>query len=65
MLMTIKTKCLITLILLATVDTVIPLPIIGVLLIYVLLQRPSWFKNVVAEIYGPNGVGPGPIKGGE
>jgi len=53
--MTVKTKCLITLILLAMVDTVIPLPIIGVLLIYVLLQRPTWFKNVVAEIYGATG----------
>jgi hypothetical protein len=53
--MTIKTKCIITLILLAMVDTVIPFPIIGVILIYVLLQRPPWFKNVVADIYGSMG----------
>ena len=53
--MTIKTKCLIGLILLAVVDMVIPLPIIGVLLIYVLLQRPPWFKNVVTEIYSSAG----------
>jgi len=53
--MTIKTKCLITLIILAMVDTVIPLPITGAMLIYVLLQRPPWFKNVVVEIYGSTG----------
>jgi hypothetical protein len=53
--MTIKTKCLITLVLLAMVDTVIPFPIIGVILIYVLLQRPPWFRNVVVEIYGSMG----------
>jgi len=49
--MSIKTKCLVTLILLAMVDTVIPFPITGAILIYVLLRRPPWFKNVVAEIY--------------
>ena len=53
--MTIKTKCLIALVLLAMADLVIPLPIIGVLLIYVLLQRPPWFKNVVVEVYGARG----------
>jgi len=53
--MTIRTKCIITLILLAMVDTVIPLPIIGAILIYVLLQRPPWFRNVVLEIYGSMG----------
>jgi hypothetical protein len=56
--MTTKTKCLITLILLSMVDTLIPFPIIGVILIYLLLQRPPWFKNVVAEIYGTTGSDP-------
>jgi hypothetical protein len=37
------------------VDTVIPFPILGVILIYIVLQRPPWFKNVVAEIYGEIG----------
>ena len=53
--MTIKTKWFITLILLAMVDTVIPFPIIGAILIYVLFQRPPWFRNVVAELYGATG----------
>jgi hypothetical protein len=50
--MTTKTKTLIALLLLSMVDTVIPLPIIGVLLIYVLLQRPPWVRNVIGELYG-------------
>jgi len=53
--MTTKTKTLISLLLLCLVDTVIPFPIVGVILIYVLLQRPPWFKNVVAEIYSKIG----------
>jgi 1-acyl-sn-glycerol-3-phosphate acyltransferase len=51
--MTIKTKCIIALILLSLVDTVIPFPIIGAILIYVLFQRPPWFKNVIVDIYDP------------
>jgi len=50
--MTTKTKTLIALILLCLVDTVIPYPIIGVILIYVLLQRPPWVRNVIVELYG-------------
>ena len=50
--MTTKTKTLIALILLSMVDTVIPFPIIGVILIYVLLQRPPWVRNVIGELYG-------------
>ena len=53
--MTIKTKTLIALILLSMVDTVIPLPIIGVILIYILLQRPPWVRNVIGELYGEIG----------
>ena len=49
--MSIKTKSLIFLVILGAIDVVIPIPIIGVILIYVLLQRPPWFENVVREIY--------------
>ena len=49
--MTIKAKSLIALILMAMVDAVIPLPIIGAVLIYVVLQKPPWFSRVVREIY--------------
>jgi len=54
--MNVKTKSLVGLILLAMVDTVIPFPILGVILIYVVLQRPLWFRDVVLEIYGENGL---------
>lgn len=49
--MTFKAKSLIVLILMATVDAVIPLPIIGAVLIYVVLQKPPWFSRIVREIY--------------
>ena len=47
-----KTKCLIALIFLGIVDAVIPIPILGLILIYVLIQKPAWFKDLVQEIYG-------------
>ena len=53
--MSIKTKSLLILIFLGIIDVVIPIPILGVILIYVVLQRPLWFANVVREIYTPNG----------
>jgi hypothetical protein len=47
-----KSKCLIALVLLGIVDAVIPVPILAVILLYVLFQRPPWFKDLVLEIYG-------------
>jgi hypothetical protein len=52
--MNIKTKTLIFLVILGIIDVVIPVPILGVILIYVVLQRPPWFTKVVREIYNPN-----------
>ena len=49
--MTLKTQLLIYLILLGALDVVIPIPITGLLLIYVLFQKPSGFKQWVDEIY--------------
>ena len=49
--MNIKTKSLIFLVILGIVDVIIPVPILGVILIYVVLQRPPWFTKVVREIY--------------
>ncbi len=53
--MSMKNKCLISLIVLGIIDVVIPVPIVGILLIYVLLQRPPWFSEMVKEIYGAGG----------
>ncbi|HIJ55769.1 MAG TPA: hypothetical protein HPQ03_06550 [Deltaproteobacteria bacterium] len=51
--MSTTTKSLIALIILSFVDVVIPIPILGLLLIYVLFQRPPWFLELVCEIYNP------------
>ena len=49
--MSIKTKILLTLIFLGIIDVVIPIPILAVILIYTVLQRPPWFTDVVRELY--------------
>jgi len=46
-----KTKILIYLILLAIFDLIIPFPITAVILLYVLFNRPVWFKKYVKDIY--------------
>ncbi len=51
--MHIKTQLLILLAVMCIVDVVIPVPILGVTLIYILLQRPPWFKDTVRKIYDP------------
>ena len=47
-----RTKVLAGLISLAVVDAVIPVPIIGLILMYVIFAKPSWFSDLVARIYG-------------
>ncbi len=47
-----KTKALSYLIPLAIIDAVIPVPIIGLILIYVVLARPPWFSALTDQIYG-------------
>jgi len=49
--MTLKTQSLIGLAVLCIVDMVIPVPIVGLILIFVILQKPPWFQEVVGEIY--------------
>lgn len=49
--MRIETKTLIGLTLLAILDMVIPLPILGVILVVVVLQKPPWFIRMAREIY--------------
>ncbi len=47
-----RTKVLAALIFLAFVDAVIPVPVIGLTLMYVIFAKPSWFSDLVAQIYG-------------
>ena len=44
-------KTVLYLVLLAVVDAVIPVPIAAGLLIYVVLARPPWFRDLVSRIY--------------
>ena len=45
------TKILVILAFFALLDMVIPIPFAALLLIYVVLEKPEWFKKLVAEIY--------------
>jgi len=46
-----QTKSMIALIFLGIIDAVIPLPVIGIILIFVIITRPPWFRDMVKEIY--------------
>ena len=52
--MNIKTKYLCLLAVFSAVDVVIPIPILGLTLIYIVLERPQWFKDAVAAVYQAN-----------
>ncbi len=43
------------LIILTVLDMFIPIPFAGILLIYVMLEKPPWFKDLVDGVYGQNG----------
>ncbi len=49
--MKLNTKVLIYLVMFAIIDTVIPIPITAIILIYVLSEKPVWFKDIVMQIY--------------
>ena len=49
--MNIKYKTILFLILLCIVDFMIPLPILGMMLIYVVLKRPPGFMELADRIY--------------
>jgi hypothetical protein len=45
------TRLLIYLVPLAIIDTIIPVPITCLLLIYIVLERPPWFQEYVKQVY--------------
>lgn len=49
--MNIQNKTILILILLGLVDILVPIPIIGLVLIYVVIQKPSWFMDLIKDIY--------------
>ena len=50
--MRMKTQVLVGLVGLGIIDVVIPIPILALILIYVVLQQPPWFTDMVRDIYG-------------
>ena len=46
-----NTKILIYLAVLALIDIIIPVPITALVLVYVVLEKPAWFSDLVAGIY--------------
>jgi len=46
-----KTKTLIYLSILGLLDMIIPIPFTALILIYVIIEKPPWFRNLVGEIY--------------
>ncbi|MBT8350911.1 MAG: hypothetical protein KJO26_06730 [Deltaproteobacteria bacterium] len=45
------TKFLLILIAMAIFDVIIPIPLAVLLLIYILYQKPSWFKEAIDDVY--------------
>jgi len=45
------TKFLLILIAMAIFDVIIPIPLAVLLLIYVLYQKPVWFKDAIDDVY--------------
>jgi hypothetical protein len=46
-----RIKCFLVLLLLMIVD-ILPIPIVGLICIFILLTRPRWFKELIDNIYG-------------
>ena len=46
-----NTKIMIYLSILALLDMLIPIPFTALMLIYIILEKPEWFRNLVIDIY--------------
>jgi len=46
-----KTTVMIYLSILALLDMIIPIPFAALILIYVTLEKPAWFRDFVTDIY--------------
>ena len=46
-----NTKIVLYLSILALMDMIIPIPFTALMLIYVIFEKPAWFRNLVTEIY--------------
>jgi hypothetical protein len=49
--MSVRNQYILGLILFAVIDAIIPIPFAEIILIYVLLKRPNWFREMVDRVY--------------
>jgi hypothetical protein len=49
--MKLETKLILNMCLFAVIDIFIPIPIMAIFLIYIILNKPPWFKKMVSDIY--------------
>ncbi|NIS61597.1 MAG: hypothetical protein GTO13_13115 [Proteobacteria bacterium] len=49
--MSFRNQCILGLILFAIVDAIIPIPFAEIILLYVLVKKPGWFKDIVDRVY--------------
>jgi hypothetical protein len=46
-----RERALLALLALGIIDVFVPLPVVGLLLAYVILDRPHWFRRLVDNVY--------------
>jgi uncharacterized protein (DUF697 family) len=49
--MSLRNQYILGLILFAVIDAVIPVPFAEILLLYVLIKKPDWFREMVNKVY--------------
>lgn len=47
-----KARLILYIVALSIVDILIPVPILGIVLIYIVLQRPAWARAMFRSVYG-------------
>jgi len=49
--MSFRNQCILWLILFAVIDAIIPIPFAEIFLLYVLMKKPDWFREMVDRVY--------------
>ncbi|MFQ6078722.1 MAG: hypothetical protein ACE5NJ_06270 [Thermodesulfobacteriota bacterium] len=49
--MSFQNQCIFGLILFAIVDAIIPIPFAEIILLYIIVKKPDWFREMVDRIY--------------
>ena len=49
--MLLRNQCILGLILFAVIDAIIPIPFAEIILLYILIKRPNWFREMIDRVY--------------